>query len=68
MASFRPAIASRPNATSQSISASVARRFEPARCLVLDDELRVDLAADGRLPADARVIAADGRVAAVDAV
>jgi hypothetical protein len=46
---------------------ALARRFEPARCLVLDDELRVDLTADGRLPADARVIAADGRVAAVDA-
>jgi hypothetical protein len=45
----------------------LARRFEPARCLVLDDELRVDVTDDGRLPTDARVIAADGRVSSADA-
>jgi hypothetical protein len=45
----------------------LARRFDPAACLVLDDELRVDLTADGHLPPDARVIAADGRVTSVDA-
>jgi hypothetical protein len=45
----------------------LARRFEPARCLVLDDELRVDLTHDGGLPADARVIAGDGRVSSADA-
>jgi nicotinamidase/pyrazinamidase len=45
----------------------LARRFEPARCLVLDDELRVDLTRDGGLPADARVIAGDGRVSSADA-
>jgi hypothetical protein len=45
----------------------LARRFGPAPCLVLDDELRVDLTSEGRLPPDARVIAADGRVTATDA-
>ncbi len=45
----------------------LARRFDPVPCLVLDDELRVDLTEDGRLPTDARVIASDGRVTSVEA-
>lgn len=45
----------------------LARRFDPVPCLVLDDEVRVDLTPDGHLPQDARVLAADGRVTALDA-
>jgi len=41
----------------------LARRFAPAQCLVLDDGVRVPLAADGRLPDDARVVSEDGQVA-----
>jgi hypothetical protein len=40
----------------------LARRFAPAQCLVLDDGVRVPLSWDGRPPADARVLAEDGRV------
>jgi hypothetical protein len=40
----------------------LARRFEPARCLVLDDGVRVDLPADGQLPEDARVLTRDGQI------
>jgi len=40
----------------------MARRFSPARCLVLDDGVRVPLAQDGQLPADARVLGDDGQV------
>jgi hypothetical protein len=40
----------------------LARRFAPARCLVLEAGDRVDLAADGGLPAGAAVLGADGRV------
>ena len=40
----------------------LARRFAPARCVVLDDRVRVDLTADGGLPPDARVVDADGHV------
>lgn len=43
----------------------LARRFSPARCLVLDDGARVDLRADGTLPADAKVVAEDGGIAAL---
>ena len=44
----------------------LARRFEPARCLVLDDGVRVRLA-DGSLPADARVVDHDGRITPLEA-
>jgi hypothetical protein len=40
----------------------LARRFAPARCLVLDDRVRVDLDADGRLPAGTRIIDPAGRI------
>jgi hypothetical protein len=40
----------------------LARRFAPASCVVLDDGVRVDLGPDGALPADARVLGADGRI------
>jgi hypothetical protein len=45
----------------------LARRFAPSQCLVLDDGLRVDLTPDGRLPPAARIVAADGRIASVQA-
>ena len=38
----------------------LARRFAPARCVVLDDGVRVDLGAGGALPTNARVVGADG--------
>lgn len=44
----------------------LARRFGPDRCVVLDDGARVDLAADGSLPSDARVVAEDGRIVALE--
>jgi len=40
----------------------LARRFAPATCLVLDDEVRVDLGPDGALPPQARVVSTDGRI------
>jgi hypothetical protein len=40
----------------------LARRFTPDRCVVLDDGVRVPLSADGRPPADARVLDDDGQV------
>lgn len=47
--------------------AVLSRRLEPARCLVLDDGVRVDLARDGSLPEDARVLAGDGQITAWEA-
>jgi hypothetical protein len=41
---------------------ALAHRFAPASCVVLDDGVRVDLGADGVLPADARVVGTDGRI------
>ena len=41
---------------------ALARRFAPARCVVLDDGVRVDVGPGGELPADARVIGPDGRL------
>lgn len=43
---------------------ALARRFAPARCVVLDDGVRLELGPDGELPADARVIRPDGKLAA----
>jgi hypothetical protein len=45
----------------------LARRFAPARCLVLDDGVRVPLGPQGELPPDARVLTEDGRVGDVEA-
>ena len=42
--------------------AVLARRFAPARCVVLDDGVRLDLAPDGALPPGARVVGEDGGV------
>jgi hypothetical protein len=44
----------------------LARRFAPARCLVLDDGARVDLGPEGQVPADAKVVADDGTIATAD--
>ena len=44
----------------------LARRFAPARCLVLDDGVRVRLTAGG-LPAEARVVDHEGRITQVEA-
>jgi hypothetical protein len=46
--------------------AVLARRFAPARCAVLDTGVRLDLTPDGVLPESARVIGADGRIAALE--
>jgi len=45
----------------------LARRFAPARCLVLDDATRVPLDEDLRLPREARVLDHDGHVATLEA-
>jgi len=41
---------------------ALARRFAPARCLVLDDGVRVEVGPGGELPADARLIGPDGKL------
>ena len=45
----------------------LARRFAPARCVVLDDGVTLDLGRDSTLPADARVVTVDGRITTQDA-
>ena len=40
----------------------LARRFAPARCVVLDDGIRLPLTADGLPPPDARLLTDDGQV------
>ena len=47
--------------------ALLARRFAPARCVLLDPGTRVDTSSDGPCPAGTRVIAGDGRVTLLDA-
>jgi hypothetical protein len=42
--------------------AVMARRFAPAKCVVLDEAIRLDLTVDGVLPANARVIDPEGRI------
>jgi hypothetical protein len=42
--------------------AELAGRAAPARCVVLDDGVRLDLGAGGALPPGARVIGPDGRI------
>jgi hypothetical protein len=44
--------------------ATMAQRFEPAVCVVLDDGVRVNLEPDGSLPSDARVLDRKGRIMA----
>jgi hypothetical protein len=45
----------------------LARRFDPVRCLVLDDGVRVDVPGGGHLPAEARILGLDGRITSVAA-
>jgi hypothetical protein len=45
----------------------LARRFAPARCLVLDDATRVSLDDSGALPPDARVLDLEGHIAELEA-
>ena len=44
-----------------------ARRFAPARCILLDNGARVDTNSDGTCPPDTRVLAEDGRVTSLAA-
>jgi hypothetical protein len=43
--------------------AELAVRAAPARCVVLDDGIRLDVGDNAVLPSDARIVAADGRIA-----
>jgi hypothetical protein len=45
----------------------LARRFAPARCVVLDDGMALDFGSGSALPANARVVTADGRIVAQEA-
>ena len=45
----------------------LAQRFEPAKCVVLDDGTRLDLEPDGSLPPAARVVDPDGHIGTVEA-
>jgi hypothetical protein len=40
----------------------LSRRFWPARCVVLDDGVRVPLPPDGQPPSDARLVGGDGQI------
>jgi hypothetical protein len=44
-----------------------ARRFAPARCILLETGTRIDTDGDGGCPPDARVLAEDGRVTSLEA-
>jgi hypothetical protein len=44
-----------------------ARRFAPARCVLLEAGTRIDLDGDGSCPPDTRVLACDGRVTVLEA-
>jgi hypothetical protein len=44
-----------------------ARRFAPARCILLDNGTRIDTDSDGTCPPDTRVLAKDGRVTSLAA-
>lgn len=44
-----------------------ARRFAPARCVLLEAGTRVDIDASGALPPGTRVLGADGRLATLEA-
>jgi hypothetical protein len=45
----------------------LARRFAPARCVVLDDGVSLDLGRDSTLPAGTRIVTDDGRITTQDA-
>jgi len=44
-----------------------ARRFAPARCVLLESGTRLDVAGDGDLPPGTRMLAPDGRVTTLEA-
>ena len=44
-----------------------ARRFAPARCVLLESGTRLDIAGDGDLPPGTRMLAADGHVTTLEA-
>lgn len=44
----------------------LARRFAPARCVVLDDGVRMDCVPDGSCPPGTRVLSIDGRVDVIE--
>jgi len=44
-----------------------ARRFAPARCILLDNGTRLDQGSDGTWPPGTRVLAEDGHVTALEA-
>ncbi len=44
-----------------------ARRFSPARCILLETGTRIDIDGDGGIPPGIRMLAADGRVTALEA-
>jgi hypothetical protein len=44
-----------------------ARRFAPARCVLLENGTRMDTASDGGCPPGTRVLAADGHVTTLEA-
>ncbi len=44
-----------------------ARRFAPARCILLETGTRIDTDGDGSCPPDTRVLAEDGRVTSLEA-
>jgi len=44
-----------------------ARRFAPARCVLLETGTRIDTGTDGGCPPDTRVLAEDGRVTTLEA-
>ena len=44
-----------------------ARRFAPARCVLLEQGTRVDIDSDGNCPPGTRVLAGDGRVTSLEA-
>jgi len=43
-----------------------ARRFAPARCILLENGTRVDTDSDGTCPPGTRVLAEDGRVTSLE--
>ncbi len=45
----------------------LARRMAPARCVVLEEGVRIDLEADGSLPPGTRVLGDDGHIVALEA-
>jgi hypothetical protein len=44
-----------------------ARRFAPARCVLLENGTRIDIGSDGAWPPGVRVLAPDGHVATGEA-